>query len=363
MINVHGRLLSLSARELDSLREDEIACGRVILARRSLATRLATWAGSDGPMPDVLRHAFGVLSARHCRALRDAVLAGRVDAALVAFDGPAITAALGSELAFETYQGVGPVAPHKATIRTDEAYEVRTPHGGFAIRVGNGVELWRAATLRTKEPDTIAWLDETLGAGDVFWDVGANIGGYTLWAAHLRRGVRVVAVEPDPITAARLVQNIAINEFADAVPLPVALGRDEFAAVAFRRRGLAAAVASPDPVGRAGRDGDITLMCVTTTLDSLVAGPRALPAPTHLKVDVDGAELDVLAGAAGALGAMRHALVEVADTQFAAVDDCLRRAGLHRAGERWQAATTPRGRIGNVRYARDAGDPGGAGVR
>ena len=49
---------------------------------------------------------------------------------------------------------------------------------------GNRKEAHRAATLWLKEPGTMSWLDENLRGGDVFLDIGANIGVYTLAAAQ-----------------------------------------------------------------------------------------------------------------------------------------------------------------------------------
>lgn len=44
-------------------------------------------------------------------------------------------------------------------------------------------ELWRAETYETKEPDTIEWIDLFFREGDVIYDIGANIGQYSLYAA------------------------------------------------------------------------------------------------------------------------------------------------------------------------------------
>ena len=46
-------------------------------------------------------------------------------------------------------------------------------------------ELWRAQTFATKEPDTLDWLRSELRPGDVLYDVGANIGQYSLYAAKV----------------------------------------------------------------------------------------------------------------------------------------------------------------------------------
>ncbi len=64
-----------------------------------------------------------------------------------------------------------------------------------------------------------------LKAGDVFVDVGANVGYYTLIAASL--GARVVAIEPDDENLALLRQNIALNKYAGIKILDVAVGDHE----------------------------------------------------------------------------------------------------------------------------------------
>ena len=67
----------------------------------------------------------------------------------------------------------------------------------IAIRVSTPNEYHRADIYATKEPETIEWLRENLRDGDVFYDVGANIGLYSLYAAKLRAACRVFALEPE----------------------------------------------------------------------------------------------------------------------------------------------------------------------
>jgi FkbM family methyltransferase len=56
----------------------------------------------------------------------------------------------------------------------------------------------------------MAWR-RILKPGDLFVDVGANVGAYTLWAIDCE--ARVIAVEPNAETAERLRRNIALNSF------------------------------------------------------------------------------------------------------------------------------------------------------
>src|SRR5262245_41812198 len=77
-------------------------------------------------------------------------------------------------LATEIVQCINPVA------------RIDTPYGPMLCRAGHGRLVWRARTFFTEEPDTVAWLDG-LRPDDVLWDVGANVGLYTIYAAKFRK--------------------------------------------------------------------------------------------------------------------------------------------------------------------------------
>jgi len=83
-----------------------------------------------------------------------------------------------------------------------------TRHGPIHFHCPGALPFWRADTLLTKEPDTIAWLD-SLPENSVLWDVGANVGVYTLYAA--RAGCRVIAFEPCINNYELLCRNLALN--------------------------------------------------------------------------------------------------------------------------------------------------------
>ena len=79
-------------------------------------------------------------------------------------------------------------------------------------------ELWRADGYATKEPDTLAWIDGFLKPGDVFYDVGANIGQYALYAAKRLGGqCRVLAFEPEALNYAKLNTNIVLNGQSETI--------------------------------------------------------------------------------------------------------------------------------------------------
>lgn len=95
---------------------------------------------------------------------------------------------------------------------------------------------WRVETLYTKEPDTIAWI-ERFEPNSVFWDVGANIGIYSLYAAAF--GHEVYAFEPDAGLFAALTSGVD-NSLARVLAFPSRVGSDADLAW-FNERSLCAA--------------------------------------------------------------------------------------------------------------------------
>jgi FkbM family methyltransferase len=176
-----------------------------------------------------------------------------------------------------------------------------------------------------KEPWTVQWLESSLRSGDVLWDVGANIGAYSLIAAKLGRSADVVAVEPGYASYAALCDNIVLNGLDDEiVPLPVLLGEETgLATLAYRDVTAGAAEHSLAGLG-AHRQPTLTFR-----LDDLVEH-HGLPAPTLMKIDVDGAEDRVLAGAPATLARpeLRSVLVEIERKAGDAVVAVLAAAGL-----------------------------------
>jgi FkbM family methyltransferase len=73
--------------------------------------------------------------------------------------------------------------------------------------------LWRARTLETKEPETLAWIPG-FDSSAILVDIGANVGMYTIWAPVMA-GVRVFAFEPEALNYAVLNQNIELNDLHD----------------------------------------------------------------------------------------------------------------------------------------------------
>lgn len=179
----------------------------------------------------------------------------------------------------------------------------------------NRATAWRVQTLATKEPDTIAWLN-AFEPGRVLYDVGANVGMYSLYAALVRE-VQVFAFEPESQNFALLNRNIFSNGLAGRVGAwPVALSDG----TAFDKLHLSQFVAGGschnfgEQVDCDGRPftPPFSQGCFAVPLDDLVE-QHGFPAPDYIKIDVDGIEHKVVAGARRTLagGQVRSVLIEI----------------------------------------------------
>jgi FkbM family methyltransferase len=179
----------------------------------------------------------------------------------------------------------------------------------------NSMTLWRVATLLTKEPCTIEWLN-AITADEVLVDVGANVGMYTIFASAVR-GARVFAFEPESQNYALLCRNIVENGLSDRVTGWSCALSDEtrFDRIHLSQFGYGG---SCHAFGEA-RDFKLDAVafpfvqgCFSTTLDALVAS-GAVPVPHHIKIDVDGFEHKVVRGAKQTLRAstLKSLLIEV----------------------------------------------------
>jgi FkbM family methyltransferase len=156
-----------------------------------------------------------------------------------------------------------------------------------------------------REPETVRWIEQFLD-GDVFYDIGANVGAYSLIAAKLFAGrVKVYAFEPSALNFSQLVRNLALNRCGETVmPLPIALA-DATEPQVFNYQNVTrggAMHALGSTTGEQGRSFVPALRqhLLAYSLDDLVEHYH-LELPSHIKIDVDGCEPRILAGAARTL--------------------------------------------------------------
>lgn len=161
----------------------------------------------------------------------------------------------------------------------------------------------RASRLFDKEKGTIAWLARELRPDDVFYDVGANIGTFTIFAGPRLAGRgSIVAFEPHIPNANSLIDNIRLNGLEHKVRLVTAALSDREGYDRFNYHSMYAG-ASTSQYGRASYEGqtfepqfvEIKHGCPVDTLWRL-----GLIEPADVvKIDVDGLDFEVLSGMQG----------------------------------------------------------------
>ena len=163
----------------------------------------------------------------------------------------------------------------------------------------NGMSLYRVKTLGTKEPETLEWM-LSLTPSDILFDVGANIGLFTIVAAKVAKAT-VYAFEPESQNYALLHRNIFMNDVHDKVWAFCAAVTDKFTMDKLYLSSFAIASSCHQFAKQVNFNLEeagsmLGQGCIGIALDEAIA-LRMLPVPTHIKIDVDGFEHKVLEGA------------------------------------------------------------------
>jgi FkbM family methyltransferase len=205
--------------------------------------------------------------------------------------------------------------------------EIADGESRFRFRCENFTELARCMKMFIKEPGSIEWIKAWVEPGDVFYDIGANIGVYTVLAAQ-RVGAsgKVFAFEPHSATFPRLLETIAINSLSEVVtPCNIALHeRQGFFPFCYSspEAGSSQSQLMPQHLHRRDRNpSDVVELKFSASLDSLIAA-GGFASADHVKIDVDGNELMILRGMSALLSGRRppkSIQVEINQDQRAAI--------------------------------------------
>ena len=208
----------------------------------------------------------------------------------------------------------------EALLASNDSKEIQINHKNTALNFVASGELlrWRAVTFSEKEPETLVWIDCFAG-DEMFWDIGANIGLYSVYAVKRHQNVSVFAFEPSVFCLETLVKNVVLNSVEDRVCIvPIALTeRSSFSELKLStvQKGGALSVFGADFGYDGGEFSSVfSYMTVGASInDFLRVCPDAFP--NHVKIDVDGIEHLILSGATELLKDPRlmSILVEVND--------------------------------------------------
>jgi FkbM family methyltransferase len=179
----------------------------------------------------------------------------------------------------------------------DRAVTMETPRGPLSFVTLGKLGARRGMTMLKKQPATIEWIDR-FAPNSLFWDVGANVGVYTLYAA-LRGDTRVVAFEPAAVNYFLLAANCQANRFDDRVQcLAAGLGRDK--GISSLEVSQFTPARSFSFRARSERQYVGQQAAPVFSIDQLV-DEYGLACPNYMKVDVPGMSVEILEGAARTL--------------------------------------------------------------
>jgi FkbM family methyltransferase len=167
-------------------------------------------------------------------------------------------------------------------------------------------EFSRCMKMFIKEPGTCSWISSNVKPGEVFYNIGANIGIYSILAAErVGNKGKVFAFEPHSPNFTRLLDNIAANNLEHVViPCNLALHCEDdflpFRYSSFQAGSWYSQLSPSSDAPETGERSEISELKYAVSIDSLIASGK-FRSPHHIKIDVDGNELFILRGMANLL--------------------------------------------------------------
>ena len=186
----------------------------------------------------------------------------------------------------------------------------------------------RFTEVEALEPDTLNWID-TFEPQSILWDIGSNVGGYSIYAAK-SKNAQVVAFEPSPFNLEFLARNIWLNSLEKNITvIPIALS--QYATRAPLNMNRIEWAGSNSNFGNNFSDDSDQFIYPTVGIPIDSVGPIFfLPLPHYIKLDVDGIEGLILSGGKNVLAHVKGVLVESPESSSGKelVLNCLKQAGL-----------------------------------
>lgn len=247
----------------------------------------------------------------------------------------------------------------KSMLQLGIPLSVTTRVGNYEVRfvVSSFVEyMLRAKLSYTREPVTMRWINNYIGENDVVYDIGANVGAYSLLIGkRLEKGKGVVlAFEPEAANFRSLNRNIVVNGLSGkVVPYSIAFGDrgrpSQFFLSSMQAGAAMHGVDRPESDGVAFVAKHVQGVYVLSVDEFLASGQ--VPWPNHIKIDVDGSELSIVSSMRAALkdSRLKTIMIEVAeDVSHGQIEELIARAGFEEAErERWEGK-----RVYNILYVR-----------
>ena len=174
--------------------------------------------------------------------------------------------------------------------------------------VPNALVIWRVETFFTKEPETLEWIDSfDDNSKIIFWDIGANIGLYSIYAALKFKNIEVVSFEPSTSNLRVLSRNISINKLENKIKInqfPLTNKENKYLMMKegdFVEGGALNSFGEDFDFKGDSFNANNNYQVYGTSINYLLKS-NILQIPDYIKIDVDGLEHFILEGGDNFLG-------------------------------------------------------------
>ena len=168
--------------------------------------------------------------------------------------------------------------------------------------IPNQLVEWRVDTFHTKEPETLDWIDTFDKSDDfIFWDIGANIGLYSIYNSLKHKKSQTISFEPSTSNLRVLSRNISINNLFDRIKIftvPLTKGENKFLIMKegeFQEGGALNSFGENFDFEGKKFSSKMNYQIYGTNINYLIDN-KILDIPDYIKIDVDGIEHLILEG-------------------------------------------------------------------
>ncbi len=185
--------------------------------------------------------------------------------------------------------------------------------------IPNQLVNWRVDTFFLKEPETLEWIDGFKTEEKIiFWDIGSNIGLYSIYASLKHKNAKIISFEPSTSNLRILSRNISINSLEDKITIcQLPLNDNSFKFEKMNESNFLEGFSENTFGKEMNFEGKKMIVknnynILGTSIDHLVT-KDILSCPNYIKIDVDGIEHLILNGAKNTLSdkRLKSVLVEI----------------------------------------------------
>ena len=184
--------------------------------------------------------------------------------------------------------------------------EIKILNNNIKFFIPSPIIAWRVDTFYSKEPETLEWINSFEKKNIVFWDIGANIGLYSIYNSLKNPSSTTISFEPSTSNLRTLSRNISLNNLEKKIkifPLPLSNKKNLFLEMKEGDFNEGAALNTfGENFNFEGKNfkSENKYHLFGTTIDFLI-NQKILAIPDYIKIDVDGIEHLILYGATNCL--------------------------------------------------------------